>query len=577
MGRQERPLRPGPLYEFARDLRRLRASAGSPPYRLLARKAGYSASALSAAAGGDMLPSLEVTLAYVGAVSGDQQDWRRWWQDLADRLQQTDPGLLTPDAMLAGPTEADEDEALAPGPASPLASSDPRQIGPYQLLGRLGSGAMGRVYLGRDRSGTLAAVKVVRPDLADDATFRHRFTRELRIIGKVNSLRIAALIAADVDAEQPWLATVYTAGTCLQDAVDQHGPLPADAVHALAAGVVEGLAVLHAAGIVHRDLKPSNVLLTTDGPKIIDFGIARAMDGTHLTATGAHLGSAAFMSPEQALGKAAGPPADIFALGALVTFALTGQPPFGEGTPEAVLYRIVHTEPDLSALYSKDPNLGALAGNCLRKDPSQRPAADLALSQLAAVAPSQPAPQCEPGALPSQPPVPPQASSRVASRTVPRFTHARLAVAPMILLAAIITALTIVNAGGGSLPELGPGPGLPLTPATSAPATASAAPHPGVGPAPTGAPRSNTGGTQRATGPGAQTQTFRFDFEDGTAQAWGPFWNGDNITAAVTNQTVYGGRYALQLQANTHYNRPPAIGTTHVDGLTAGATVTFHL
>jgi serine/threonine protein kinase len=567
MGRQERPLRPGPLYEFARDLRQLRAAAGSPSYRLLARKAGYSASALSVAAGGDMLPSLEVTLAYVGAVGADQREWRHRWEKIAALLRQTDPGLLAPDVVLADPPDAAGDG----GPATPLAPGDPQQVGPYRLLGRLGSGAMGRVYLGRDQAGVSAAVKVVRPDLADDPTFRRRFARELRIIGNVRSPRIAPAIAADVDAEQPWLATAYTAGTCLQDAVDQHGPLPPDTVRTIAAGIAEGLAVLHAAGIVHRDLKPSNVLLTADGPTIIDFGIARALDGTHLTATGAHLGSAAFMSPEQALGKPAGPPADIFALGALITFALTGRPPFGEGTPEAVLYRIVHTEPDLGAIRGISNDLCTLAASALRKDPTQRPAADLVLTRLTAASPSE-----RPSAAvsPSRPPAPD------ARRSLRPLAHARLAVAPMILLAAIVTALTIVNTSGSGMPELGPGASMPPAPGATGPTTSAAAPPAGPGPATRGAApaRPDPGsGTRTTTGTVARAQTARFGFDDGTPQTWGPFWNGNNVAATVTSQTVYSGTCSLRLAANTHDDRPPAIGTTHVDGLTAGATVTFHL
>ena len=590
MGRQERPLRPGPLYEFARDLRRLRDGAGSPPYRLVARKAGYSASALSAAAGGDMLPSLEVTLAYVGAVGGDQQDWRRRWEGLAVRLRHTDPGLLAPDAVPADPPELDGCGAPSPGPALPLAPSDPRQMGPYRLLGRLGSGAMGRVYLGSDRSGTLAAVKVVRPDLADDPTFRRRFAREVRVVSEVGSPRIAVAVAADVDAEQPWLATAYAAGASLQDAVDVHGALPVGAARTLVAGIAEGLAVLHAAGIVHRDVKPSNVLLAADGPKIIDFGIARALDGTHLTATGAHLGSAAFMSPEQALGRPAGPPADIFALGALISFALTGRPPFGDGTPEAVLYRIVHTDPDLGEVHGKDANLGALAEECLNKDPSQRPAADAVHNRLVTPAPSVPAPPRESVALspresvalsPREPDAPSSQARRRNILTVGRrMTHARLSMAPMILLAGIVAALTILGTGGRGLLELGPAPATSPTRGANAPTTAGAAPTeisaaPAVGP--DGAPASRTGGTRPATGTGTQVQAVTFGFDDGTTQTWGPFWNGNNITATVTDQTVYGGTHALLVQANTHYDRPPAIGTTHLDGLTAGATVTFHL
>jgi hypothetical protein len=348
-------------------------------------------------------------------------------------------------------------------------------------------------------------------------------------------------------------------------------------VHSLVAGIAEGLVVLHAAGIVHRDLKPSNVLLAADGPRIIDFGIARTLDGTHLTATGAHLGSAAFMSPEQALGKPAGPPADIFALGALITFALTGHPPYGEGTPEAVLYRIVHTDPDLDAACDRESGLGALARRCLHKDPAQRPPADLVRGQLDAATRRRPTRQAVPGT-----PTPGDlgAAARNAKPARP-FARARLAVAPMILLAAIITALTILNTRAPGQPEFGPDPATSPTRGTTAPVTASVAPRTQISAGPTvgldGASGADTNGTQPATGTDARAQTVKFGFDDGTTQSWGPFWNGTNITAIATHQTVYGGSYALRLQANTHYDRPPAIGTTHVNGLTAGATVTFHL
>ena len=211
------------------------------------------------------------------------------------------------------------------GVAPQLQPGDPQKVGPYWLLGLLGSGGMGRVFLARSPGGRLVAVKVVRAELAGQAEFRNRFAREVAAAQKVSGLFTAPVVDADVDAPVPWLATAYVPGPSLAGAITRHGPLPAPSVLALAAGLAEGLAAVHAAGIVHRDLKPSNVLLADDGPRIIDFGISRAVEATALTGTGVVFGSAAFMSPEQARGHRVGPPSDVFSLGAVLTFAATGQ------------------------------------------------------------------------------------------------------------------------------------------------------------------------------------------------------------------------------------------------------------
>jgi hypothetical protein len=239
----------------------------------------------------------------------------------------------------------------------------------------------------------------------------------------------------------------------------------------------------------------------------------------------------------------------------------------------------VHTEPDLDAVRGKDPDLGALAGRCLRKDPDQRPSADLVHGQLNALTGGRPVPNPAPGTAPCADPGPAAGNPKPA-QPFP-LGRVRLAVAPMILLAALITALTILNTGGRGLPELGPVPGTSPNPGAATPATGGTAPRTQISAGPTvgvdGTPGTNTDGTRPTTGTGARVQPVKFGFDDGTTQSWGPFWNDANISATVTNQTVYSGSYALRLQANTHYNRPPAIGTTRVDGLTAGATVTFHL
>jgi eukaryotic-like serine/threonine-protein kinase len=260
-----------------------------------------------------------------------------------------------------------------------LEPEDPRKVGPYLLLGRLGSGGMGWVYLGRSRGGRHVAVKVIRAELAGQADFRTRFAREVAAARTVSGVFTAPVVDADLDAPMPWLATAYVPGPSLSDAVARHGPLPVRSVIALAAGLAEGLEAIHAAGIVHRDLKPSNVLLAEDGPRVIDFGISRAAEESPLTGTGLVIGSPGFMSPEQAQGHAVGPPSDVFSLAAVLTFAATGQGPFGSGSSATLLYRVVSTPP---ALDDVPPALRPLIERCLAKDPQQRPSSDQLLSDL---------------------------------------------------------------------------------------------------------------------------------------------------------------------------------------------------
>ena len=253
-----------------------------------------------------------------------------------------------------------------------LQPEDPQLIGPYRLRGRLGAGGMGRVYLGLSPSGRPAAVKVIRADLAQDPEFLARFRREITVARKVSGLFTAPVIDADLDGPVPWLATAYVPGPSLADAVSQHGPLPPRSVLALAKGLAEGLSAIHAAGVVHRDLKPANVLLAEDGPRVIDFGISRAVEASALTHTGLVVGSPGFMSPEQAEGREVGPPSDIFSLGAVLAFAATGQGPFGTGSTPALVYRVVHSLPNLDNLPA---DVRLLAERCLAKDPAQRPTA----------------------------------------------------------------------------------------------------------------------------------------------------------------------------------------------------------
>ena len=253
------------------------------------------------------------------------------------------------------------------------------------LLGRLGSGGMGRVYLARSPGGRTVAVKVIRANLAEDAGFRARFAREVSAARKVGGLFTAQVVDADIDGPVPWLVTAYVPGTSLSDAVERQGPLPDNSVLALAAGLAEGLIAIHAAGVIHRDLKPSNVLLAQDGPRIIDFGISSAAEATALTGTGFMIGSPGFMSPEQAEGLIVGPASDIFSLAGVLIYAARGEGPFGSGDTAALLYRVVHGKPNIDNV---PENLRPLIERSLSRDPKRRPTATEFLAELSAVYPS---------------------------------------------------------------------------------------------------------------------------------------------------------------------------------------------
>ncbi|MEV4678624.1 PQQ-binding-like beta-propeller repeat protein [Actinomadura sp. NPDC049382] len=258
----------------------------------------------------------------------------------------------------------------------------PRQVGPYRVVSRLGEGGMGQVFAGRSPGGRTVAIKIIHPALAEDADFRARFRREITAARAVGGVYTAPVVDADPDASPPWLATAFLHGMSLEDAVAAHGPLPPPAVRALGAGLAEALVSIHRAGVVHRDLKPSNVMLTPEGPRVIDFGIARPSEATALTRTGAALGTPAYMSPEQASGGAAGPPSDVFSFGAVLTYAATGAGPFGRGAVHEMVYRVMHLPPHLEGV--PDPGLRALIAACMDKDPARRPGADSLLAQLSA-------------------------------------------------------------------------------------------------------------------------------------------------------------------------------------------------
>ncbi|QQQ78494.1 serine/threonine protein kinase [Saccharothrix sp. 6-C] len=252
----------------------------------------------------------------------------------------------------------------------PLPPNAPSRIGDYTLLAALGRGAMGSVYLARSRGGRPIAVKVSRAELADNPEFRERFRREVEMARAVGGFWTATVVDADPDADRPWMATEYIPGPSLQQAVQDHGPLPERAVRRLAGGLAEALVAIHGAGLVHRDLKPSNVLLADDGPRVIDFGIARALEHSALTEAGIVFGTPGYLSPEQVIGQKITTQSDVFALGSVLVYAATGGGPFGEGATSALVYRVVHQEPDLSRV---PPGLVPLIVPCLVREPVNRP------------------------------------------------------------------------------------------------------------------------------------------------------------------------------------------------------------
>ncbi|MCX5342589.1 serine/threonine-protein kinase [Streptomyces atratus] len=279
-----------------------------------------------------------------------------------------------------------------------LGPTDPQRIGAYRLLGRLGAGGMGQVYLARSDRGRTVAIKLVRGELAEQQEFRDRFRQEVHAARRVGSAWTAPVLDADTEAAVPWVATGYVAGPSLRATVSGragdpvgsasgvYGPLPERSVHILGAGLTHALQAIHAAGLIHRDLKPSNILLTIDGPRVIDFGIARALDtvaeGGGLTRTGALVGSPGFMAPEQVRGERVTPACDVFCLGSVLAYAATGRLPFGtsDSGVHAQMFRIAQEDPDLTGV---PVDLAELVRDCLHKDPAARPTTDAILERLA--------------------------------------------------------------------------------------------------------------------------------------------------------------------------------------------------
>ncbi|GGQ75732.1 serine/threonine-protein kinase [Streptomyces flaveolus] len=263
-----------------------------------------------------------------------------------------------------------------------LKPTDPRQVGRYRISALLGAGGMGRVFLGRSPSGRLVAVKVVRPELAEDPGFRRRFAQEVAAARKVTGFFTAAVVDADPDGSPPWLATAYVPGMALDQAVATHGPWPVESVRALGAGLAEALEAIHAAGLIHRDLKPSNVLVAPDGPRVVDFGISVATESTALTRAGTVLGTPGFMAPEQLTGEPATPATDVFAFGAVLTYTATGTGPFGTGSAQSLNFRIAYEQPRLGQV--PEPGLEIIA-RCLAKDPAERPTVSELIDDLVQV------------------------------------------------------------------------------------------------------------------------------------------------------------------------------------------------
>ncbi|MGY3200455.1 serine/threonine-protein kinase [Streptomyces sp. TE5632] len=272
------------------------------------------------------------------------------------------------------------------GRVQPARPGDPSRIGPYRIVGRLGAGGMGTVHAGVGSDGTLVAVKVVHPEQAQEPDFRARFKREVELSSRVTGPYLVPLITADPDAETPWLATAYVPGLTLHQHLVTHGPLAGGSLYALAAATAQALAVIHAAGVVHRDVKPQNVILTPGGPRVLDFGIAHAADGTSVTRTGVMTGTPGWISPEHYRTGTTGPESDMFAWGALLAYAATGRLPFGAGAPDVVAFRVMSGKPDLDGVPAP---LRQIAEKALAKEPDARPSAAEAAQACAELLASQ--------------------------------------------------------------------------------------------------------------------------------------------------------------------------------------------
>ncbi|MFI0408534.1 serine/threonine-protein kinase [Actinomadura sp. 3N508] len=302
--------------------------------------------------------------------------------------------------------------------ATPLQPHDPARLGGYELLGRLGSGAQGTVYLGAGADGRHVAVKLLRVQFDDDATARARFVREAEVAKQVARFCTAQFLDAEVAGDSPYLVSEYVPGEALNRAVARDGPLTGGALDRLAVSTASALTAIHRAGIVHRDLKPHNVLLGPDGPRVIDFGLSRVLDAASAVSSRA-VGTPAYMAPEQVSGQDVGAAGDVFSWGATITFAATGRPPFGSDSIPAVMYRVLHHEPDLGSL---DGELRDLVGAALSKDPEARPTAAQLLLRLVGhedAFDTASAATTSPSALPAPPIAPVAAGDGAGENTLP--------------------------------------------------------------------------------------------------------------------------------------------------------------
>ncbi|MET8863516.1 serine/threonine-protein kinase [Nonomuraea sp. NPDC004580] len=349
-----------------------------------------------------------------------------------------------------------------PGP-----TRDPEQVGPYRIVGRLGAGGMGVVYAGVDAAGQRAAVKLIHDSHAADQEFRARFRREVAMLRRVRGACCVRILADGAGAARPWLATEYIAGLTLTEHVAEHGPLRGDELYGLAAGLAEALTAVHAAGVVHRDLKPSNVMLSPDGPRLVDFGIARALDGTALTATGHVVGSPGWVSPEEYAGGPTGPAADVYGWALVVVYAATGRQPYGSERPEVLALRVLRNPVDTTAL---PPALRALADRALSKAPEQRPAMGEVLAAVATAWRGQPVAPVDaaaditdrvkrtwPSRTGSAPPWPgaaPGPSGQPA--TVPPRRRVKVVPVAAVATAAVLTGVILLNTLPGATTAQGP-------------------------------------------------------------------------------------------------------------------------
>ncbi|WP_412516712.1 serine/threonine protein kinase [Actinomadura madurae] len=351
----------------------------------------------------------------------------------------------------------------------PLTPDDPTAVGPYRLSGRLGMGGQGVVYLGHGADGVPVAVKVLRAELAAEPRVRERFTKEIAAARRVDPFCIAQVLDASLDDRRPYIVTEYVEGPSLQQALQQAGPRDGAALRRLAVATATALAAIHEAGVVHRDFKPSNVLLGPDGPRVIDFGIARDVESP-LTVTSSIIGTPAYMAPEQFAGDPAGPPADVFAWGSVIACASTGRPPFGADTFPAIMHRVLQGEPDLGDM--PEP-LRATVTACLAKDPARRPAMQAVLLRLlgaqtqatgpadarTVVDPPRPAPALAPAPAPAQAFAAPAA--RPAAAPMPGAPHtvgdggrkgrASAGRRPVVLLGAGAAALVVALLAGAAV------------------------------------------------------------------------------------------------------------------------------